>query len=66
MIDANSFQFIRHLKLDYCSLYDKGYTSLGGTTDTHPNPSLKTDVEGDFKPAYMLYEDKAERLGRDY
>ncbi len=43
-----------------------GYTSLGGTTDTHPNPALKADNEGHFKPAYELVEDKAERLGRDH
>ncbi|KAI0626717.1 CysH 3-phosphoadenosine 5-phosphosulfate sulfotransferase (PAPS reductase)-FAD synthetase [Pyrenophora tritici-repentis] len=32
--------FIRYLNIPYCSLYDLGYTSLGGTTDTHPNPKL--------------------------
>ncbi|PYH49512.1 FAD synthase [Aspergillus saccharolyticus JOP 1030-1] len=33
--------FIRHLGLHYCSLYDQGYTSLGGTADTRPNPKLR-------------------------
>lgn len=55
-------------------LYDQGYTSLGGTTDTHPNPALKSGGSGDgkestsegFRPAYELVEDKAERLGRDW
>lgn len=56
-------QFIRHLKIPYLSLYDKGYTSLGGTEDTHPNPHLKKD-EG-FRPAYELIADEEERLGRD-
>jgi FAD synthetase len=54
-------------------LYDQGYTSLGGTTDTHPNPALKAAGESQgkenksqtFKPAYELVEDEAERLGRD-
>lgn len=32
--------FIRHLNIPYCPLYDLGYTSLGGTNDTHPNPKL--------------------------
>ncbi|RFU30588.1 hypothetical protein B7463_g5737, partial [Scytalidium lignicola] len=65
--------FIRHLNVPYCSLYDQGYTSLGGTTDTHPNPALKAMELGDpkdgktgFRPAYELVEDKAERLGRDW
>ena len=56
-------QFIRHLGIPYCELYDRGYTSLGGTTDTHPNPALR--VEGGFRPAYELEMDEEERLGRD-
>lgn len=64
-----SMQFIRYFKIPYCSLYDMGYTSLGGTQDTHPNPALKSGGEGQekqFRPAYELVEDKAERLGRDW
>ena len=57
--------------IPYCELYDKGYTSLGGTTDTHPNPALKAKQGTDererevYRPAYELVEDEAERLGRD-
>ncbi|KAE8442558.1 hypothetical protein EG329_003045 [Mollisiaceae sp. DMI_Dod_QoI] len=66
--------FIRHFEIPYCPLYDQGYTSLGGTTDTHPNPALKAEDENTnkgnrhqtFRPAYELVEDNAERLGRDW
>ena len=45
----------------------KGYTSLGGVKDTHPNPHLKKEQgKGDgFRPAYELMADDEERLGRD-
>lgn len=66
---AEIWSFIRHLGFEYCSLYDQGYTSLGGTTDTYPNPILRVDgsEEGDtrFRPAYELTEDLEERLGRN-
>lgn len=63
-------EFLRHLGIPYISLYDQGYTSLGGTKDTHPNPLLKRQSEGEgesqgFRPAYELVEDDEERLGRD-
>ena len=58
------WEFIRHLEIPYCELYDMGYTSLGGTTDTNPNPALRIG-EGRYKPAYELVEDDEERLGRD-
>jgi hypothetical protein len=50
-----------------------GYTSLGGTTDTHRNPVLRRQsISGtgtpkiEFRPAYELVEDEEERLGRDW
>lgn len=58
------WDFIVGCNLDYCILYDKGYTSLGGIENTIPNPYLKN---GDsFLPAYMLVDDadERERLGR--
>ncbi|KAF3482173.1 uncharacterized protein GIQ15_04932 [Arthroderma uncinatum] len=68
--------FIKHLGVEYCPLYDQGYTSLGGTNDTHPNPKLKLgksieaggevgEKKNAYRPAYELIEDEEERLGRD-
>ncbi|KAK1968607.1 phosphoadenosine phosphosulfate reductase [Colletotrichum sublineola] len=64
---AEIWAFIRHLNIPYCPLYDQGYTSLGGTQDTHPNPQLKKQGENGvgFRPAYELTDDDEERLGRD-
>ncbi|KAJ1333106.1 FAD synthetase [Microdochium nivale] len=61
--------FIRALEVPYCPLYDMGYTSLGGTDDTLPNPALRAH-EGKptatgFRPAYELMDDDEERLGRE-
>ncbi|KAK8119434.1 FAD synthetase [Apiospora kogelbergensis] len=62
------------LEIPYCPLYDMGYTSLGGTDDTHPNPALKRgddntkeekETSSGFRPAYELMDDDEERLGRD-
>lgn len=51
-------------KLDWCTLYDEGYTSLGGTNDTVPNPRLRME-DGRYKPAWEMDDDGEERLGRD-
>ena len=62
------WQFIRHLNIPYCELYDQGYTSLGGTLDTHPNPALQINDCARcerFRTAYELEDDDEERLGRD-
>lgn len=58
------WDFILACNLPYCSLYDKGYTSLGGVDTTVPNSFLK--VGDSFLPAYMLeeYADERERVGR--
>lgn len=56
------WKFIRALNVPYCELYDKGYTSIGSTTDTVPNPALCTGAG--FDPAYKLLDGTKERAGR--
>ncbi len=56
--------FIQKTQIEYCELYDKGFTSLGGIDSTIRNPSLKLQ-NGDYLPAYELKGDERERDGRN-
>jgi len=67
--------FLRCFKVPYCPLYDLGYTSLGSTHNTYPNPALQvkcvtrpnsTSEPGPliYKPAYELTDGNLERTGR--
>lgn len=56
------WHFIRSTNIRYCQLYDMGYTSIGGTHNTVPNPYLLKD--GEFLPAWKLNENDKERLSR--
>uniref|UniRef100_A0A7N0RGL5 FAD synthase n=2 Tax=Kalanchoe fedtschenkoi TaxID=63787 RepID=A0A7N0RGL5_KALFE len=60
--------FLLTCKVPYCSLYDKGYTSIGSIYDTVPNTLLCTgsSAEGEehFKPAHRLLDGRMERAGR--
>lgn len=60
---ANIWEYILEKKVPYCSLYNHGYTSIGNTNNTVPNPHLKIN-DDTFKPAYELNDDALERAGR--
>jgi len=61
------WSFLRDNRVLYCSLYDRGYTSIGSTNNTTPNPLLRfISRNGDiyYMPAYMLTNEEQERSGR--
>jgi molybdenum cofactor synthesis domain-containing protein len=73
------WHFLRTFNLPYCSLYDRGYTSLGSKLTTFANPALlrkcsnlstsddetsRSEAVASYWPAYMLSDWKLERSGR--
>jgi len=61
------WDFLRQCNVAYCSLYDKGYTSLGSKSSTNLNPRLKSvtpDGQVTYLPAYFLDDPGTERSGR--
>jgi hypothetical protein len=57
------WRFIKSCSLDYCTLYDQGYTSIGKTTDSFPNGALSRR-EGGFRAAAALLDGSFERTAR--
>ena len=68
------WQYLLDNDIPYCSLYDEGYTSLGDTHNTHPNPHLlksksdnddnKSNIKDKYLPAHALNDEAFERSGR--
>ncbi|KAJ3356901.1 FAD1 flavin adenine dinucleotide synthetase [Allomyces javanicus] len=62
---ADIWLFLLALRVEYCVLYDHGYTSLGPKDRTVPNPDLKKeDGSGGYWPAWRLRDSARERCGR--
>ena len=51
--------YILDMNMPFCALYTEGYTSIGETNNTVPNPTLCAG-----EPAWKLKNGKDERLGR--
>jgi FAD synthetase len=57
------WRFLKIGALPYCTLYDRGYTSLGSPSTTLPNAALQRG-DGTFAPAHELADGRLERQGR--
>eukprot|EP00193_Tetraselmis_chui_P002595 CAMPEP_0177759498 /NCGR_PEP_ID=MMETSP0491_2-20121128/4767_1 /TAXON_ID=63592 /ORGANISM="Tetraselmis chuii, Strain PLY429" /LENGTH=512 /DNA_ID=CAMNT_0019275337 /DNA_START=159 /DNA_END=1697 /DNA_ORIENTATION=- len=57
------WNFLLATKVPYCSLYDRGYTSIGSTATTVPNDLLRRS-DGSFAHARLLADPRQERAGR--
>ena len=58
------WSFIWEERVQYCVLYDQGYTSLGDMRTTVQNSALKITGSNEYRPAYLLEDVKLERDGR--
>lgn len=63
---ANVWEYLLWKNVPYCSLYERGYTSIGNRNNTRPNPHLEIkSCPGTYQPAYKLIDDSLERAGRN-
>jgi FAD synthetase len=58
------WSFLTQFQLNYCNLYDCGYTSLGNKLNSIPNPTLFDEETKKYKPAHQLSDASKERLSR--
>lgn len=60
---ADVWNYISNNKLPVCSLYEKGYTSIGNKSNTFPNYTL-FNADGSYLHAKTLKDESLERIGR--
>lgn len=61
------WDFIRHLEIPYCDLYNQGYSSFGAKSESRRNSSLlRHDFDGKsyYMPAWCLADHQDERHSR--
>ncbi|XP_049849084.1 uncharacterized protein LOC126317462 [Schistocerca gregaria] len=58
------WNFTMRAELPYCSLYSKGYTSIGSVETTRPNKHLWQEKMQRYLPAWCLSSGALERSGR--
>ncbi|PWZ30161.1 putative FAD synthase [Zea mays] len=61
---SDVWSFLLTCEVQYCILYDQGYTSIGSVRDTVPNELLRDGGSGGYRPAYTLSDGSLERAGR--
>lgn len=60
---SDIWEFLLSRGMPYCSLYDRGFTSIGERATSRPNPRL-LQSDGSYAPAYRLEDAGAERESR--
>lgn len=58
------WDFLRAIGVEYCCLYDEGFTSLGPQSTTVKNTQLVDEARGVVLPAHVLKQPQSERGGR--
>lgn len=53
---SDIWSFHKLINVEYCKLYDEGYTYLGNKNNTFKNEYLKND-DGSYRPAYSCPDD---------
>eukprot|EP00834_Sanchytrium_tribonematis_P005196 NODE_299_length_10456_cov_1.003669.p7 type:complete len:196 gc:universal NODE_299_length_10456_cov_1.003669:2229-1642(-) len=59
---SDIWNYLLRNEIEYCKLYNMGYSSIGHASKTKKNPNLF--VNGEYIPAYKLLVDGQERFGR--